>query len=84
MACSFIFSFGFNFLFLAIYLFLLSPYFVLILIVVLLLQILHNKFDKEIEEKLEENIKNLRRKREYFESLFLDKETVKDAEFEEK
>lgn len=73
-----VFMYGFNFLFLAIYLFLLSPYFVLILIVVLLLQILHNKFDKEIEEKLEENIKNLRRKREYFESLFLDKETVKE------
>ena len=37
-----VFMYGFNFLFLAIYLFLLSPYFVLILIVVLLLQILHN------------------------------------------
>ncbi|WP_269722737.1 ATP-binding cassette domain-containing protein [Parvimonas micra] len=73
-----VFMYGFNFLFLAVYLFLLSPYFVLILVVVLLLQFLHNKFDKKIETKLEENLKNLRRKREYFESLFLDKETVKE------
>ncbi|MBK1468739.1 ATP-binding cassette domain-containing protein [Parvimonas parva] len=73
-----VFMYGFNFLFLAVYLFLLSPYFVLILVVVLLLQFLHNKFDKKIETKLEENLKKLRRKREYFESLFLDKETVKE------
>lgn len=73
-----VFMYGFNFLFLAIYLFYLSPYFILILVVVMLLQFLHNKLDKGIEEKLEESLKNIRRKREYFENLFLEKESVKE------
>ena len=73
-----VFMYGFNFMFLAIYLFFISPYFSLILVVVILLQVLHNRFDKKIEDKLEESIKNIRRRREYFESLFIDKDSVKE------
>ncbi|MCI5997873.1 MAG: ATP-binding cassette domain-containing protein [Peptoniphilaceae bacterium] len=73
-----IFMYGLNLLFLAIYLYTLSKTLIFVLIVIVILQFLHNKFDRNIEKSLEESIKNTRRKKVYYSNLFFSKETSKE------
>lgn len=73
-----VFMYGLNFLFLAIYLFYLNKTLILILALAIALQILHGRFERRVEKELEEKIKNIRRKRDYFVELFAKRESVKE------
>ncbi|MDO5096112.1 MAG: ATP-binding cassette domain-containing protein [Peptostreptococcaceae bacterium] len=73
-----VFMYGLNFLFLAIYLFYLNKTLILILALAIALQILHGRFERKVEKELEEKIKNIRRKRDYFVELFAKRESVKE------
>lgn len=72
------FMYGLNFIFLSIYLFRMNKVLSLILILVLVVQMVHHKFERGIEMKLEEAVKNLRRKKDYYIQLFSTRESAKE------